>query len=273
MPIDLEAELDRLYGVDLADFVAERTRLARALRTEGRRVEADRVKGLRKPSLSVWAVNQLARTRPKEMELLLDAGGRLAVAQRALLTGGDKAAFEHASEAEREALDGLARAARSLLGPKGSAATLDRMIVTLGAAAVSDSARPELERGRLTSDVDFTGFDAFSGAAGAATSGTPTAKSRRADESRPEREEIERAAAAKRALIAQVRSEVKSATEHEESAATRLHEAERAERDARAAHEQAQHAVTRYRADHQAAASALAAARAHLEQAQRSGAR
>jgi len=85
VPVDLEDELDRLYGLDLADFVAERTRLTRALRKEGRRAEAAQVQELRKPSLSVWTINQLARRRRKDLDLLLDAGHRLAMAQRALL--------------------------------------------------------------------------------------------------------------------------------------------------------------------------------------------
>ncbi len=74
VPVDLEDELDRLYGVPLAEFVGERTRLATALRKEGRRAEAEQVKELRKPSVSVWTVNQLARRHRKDLDLLLDAG-------------------------------------------------------------------------------------------------------------------------------------------------------------------------------------------------------
>jgi hypothetical protein len=163
MSVDLEAELDRLYGVDLVEFVTERTRLAGALRKEGRRAEAERVKELRKPSLSVWVVNQLARTHRKEVDLLLDAGHRLAAAQRALLTGGDREAFEQANTAERNALTRLSQAARTVLGSRASTATLERVTATLRAAAVSDAARPELARGRLMSDIDLSGFDALTG--------------------------------------------------------------------------------------------------------------
>jgi hypothetical protein len=118
MSVDLEDELDRLYGVELADFVAERTRLARALRKEGRQVEAARVQELRKPSLSVWTVNQLARRRRKDVGLLLDAGHRIAVAQHALLTGGDQKAFERARKDEQAALKRLVQAARSILAER-----------------------------------------------------------------------------------------------------------------------------------------------------------
>ncbi len=125
MPGDLEDELDRLYGVDLADFVAERTRLTRALRREGRRAEAERVQELRKPSLSVWTGNQIARRRRKDVDLLLDAVHRLAVTQRALLTGGDQKAFEKARKDEQAALKRLVQAARSILAERASTATLE----------------------------------------------------------------------------------------------------------------------------------------------------
>ncbi len=66
-----------------------RARLAKAHQKGGPANEAEQVKELRKPSVSVWTVNQLARRHRKDIDLLLDAGHRLAAAQRALLTGGD----------------------------------------------------------------------------------------------------------------------------------------------------------------------------------------
>ena len=271
MPVDLEHELDRLYGVDLAEFVAERTRLAGALRKEGRRAEADQVKELRKPSLSVWAVNQLARRRRKDIDLLLDAAHRLAAAQRALLTGGDKQAFERATKTEREALNRLSQAARSMLAERASMATLERLTSTLRAAAVSDADRPDLARGRLTTDIDLAGFDVFAGGpASVATQPKPRPQSRRATDDRAEREQAEREAATKRATITRTRAELKSAREREATVAKKLREAERAERATRATHQQAERTVERIRTDHEAAVSAVESARAKLDEAQRS---
>ena len=42
-------EADKLYGLPLEDFIAERDAFAKALRAQGRRAEADEVKALRKP--------------------------------------------------------------------------------------------------------------------------------------------------------------------------------------------------------------------------------
>ena len=82
------------------------------------------MKELRKPTLSVWAVNQLARKRRKDIDLLLDAGQRLALAQRALSTGGDRQEFERASAAQRKVLNRLVHAAEWIVGERASAATL-----------------------------------------------------------------------------------------------------------------------------------------------------
>ncbi len=67
--------LDRLYGVELADFVAERTGLARALRKEGRQAEATRVQELRKPSLSVWLRRPRAAQGEDEPPTRLELAG------------------------------------------------------------------------------------------------------------------------------------------------------------------------------------------------------
>jgi hypothetical protein len=268
VPVDVEHELDRLYGVELAEFVRERTRLAGLLRTEGRRAEADQVKALRKPSVAVWTVNQLARRRRKEIGLLLDAGQRLATAQRALLAGGDRQAFERAGEAEREALKRLSAAARSILAERGSTAMLERATSTLRAAAVSDAARSDLARGRLTDDLDPSGFDAFnSGPTGAVAA--PKGKPRGRAHGQAKRKPTEQQKTAIRAAIDEARAELKSARERETMLARKLRDAERAERRTRAGHEHAERALARARDEHETAVGAVQAARAKLQQAQR----
>src|SRR5439155_20909218 len=59
---DLDAAIDRLYSLPLADFTAERNTLVKRLRGEGRKDAASAVQALVKPSVSAWAVNRLART-------------------------------------------------------------------------------------------------------------------------------------------------------------------------------------------------------------------
>ena len=158
---DLEGELDRLYALDPDEFVAERDSLARELRDAGQREEAAQVKSLRKPTVSAAAINQLARRERRDVDLLLDAGHRLREAQQRLLAGEDPGSLDEARRIEREALGKLRRAAKGILAESGreSGSTLDRVMTTLQAAAVSDEGRELLALGRLTGDLEVTGFD------------------------------------------------------------------------------------------------------------------
>jgi hypothetical protein len=158
---NLEQELDRLYTLEPAGFVAERERLARGLRKSGQREQADQVKRLRKPTLSAWTINQLARQERRDVDLLLDAGHRLREAQRGLLAGEDRKSLDEARRTQRDALASLRQAARDILVDAGhqSDATLDRIMGTLQAAAVSSEGRELLARGRLAGDLETTGFE------------------------------------------------------------------------------------------------------------------
>ncbi|HWM14794.1 MAG TPA: hypothetical protein VNO56_09955, partial [Gaiellaceae bacterium] len=82
MPLDIDKEIDRLYGAAPSEFVAERGRIERTLRGEGRKGEADEVKALAKPTTAAWIVNQLVREKRRDAERLLAAGERLRKAQR-----------------------------------------------------------------------------------------------------------------------------------------------------------------------------------------------
>src|SRR3954447_8139768 len=67
----VDEDVDRLYGLPLEEFVAERDALAKRLRADKRREEADAVKSLRKPSVAAWAVNQVLRCHPEDRRALL----------------------------------------------------------------------------------------------------------------------------------------------------------------------------------------------------------
>jgi len=159
--INVESELDRLYALEPGAFVAERDRLARELRDAGLREESEQVKGLRKPTVSAATINQLTRQERREVDLLLDAGHRLREAQQRLLAGEEPGSLDEPRRTEREALGNLRRAAARILDEAGrkSDATLNRIVETLQAAAVSTEGRELLARGRLTADLEATGFD------------------------------------------------------------------------------------------------------------------
>jgi hypothetical protein len=160
--------VDDLYGLPLDRFVAERDALAKRLRADGRRAEADEVKALRRPSVAAWAVNQVIRSQARAARALWDAGDALIAAQDALLAGrGDAGALRAASEGEREALDGLVHAARGLLTGEGrdlGEATIERVRETLHAAAIDPGSREDVAAGRATKERAHAGLGAFGGA-------------------------------------------------------------------------------------------------------------
>jgi hypothetical protein len=152
---------DELFGLPPEEFVAARDDLARRLKREGDAEAAARVKALRRPPLSAWAVNRLAREQAAALDPLLVAGERLRAAHEAALAGEGAAALRTAAKAEREAVAGLVETALELLREAGHAATdatRDRVAATLHAAAASPEAAELVRHGRLTADLDPSGF-------------------------------------------------------------------------------------------------------------------
>jgi hypothetical protein len=150
--IDSAAEL---YGLPLNQFTAARNELAADLKKKGDVDEAASVKALKKPPVSVWAINQLARSHPDEVSALLDAGERLRAAQDAVLEGSGPADLRAAMTERRDLVTELARRAAGTLDTEGAGrAHLDRISSTLLNAAVDDQARESLRSGTLATDVD-----------------------------------------------------------------------------------------------------------------------
>jgi outer membrane biosynthesis protein TonB len=114
------------------------------------------VRGLRKPTVSAWAVNQVARRFPQEARALVKAGEELRKAQRAAVSGRDPQALRAAQRAHRERLDDLTSIARHELDLSGP--TLQRAAANLRAASVDKEAAKSLLAGTLTGDVEQTGF-------------------------------------------------------------------------------------------------------------------
>jgi hypothetical protein len=148
------AELDSLYGAPLTDFIRVRDELAAAMKAANRTDAAKATKALRKPSLPMWTLNQLARRHQPLVEKYLGAVADLKEAERAMLDGrGGRDAFHAASSAERTALAALTAAADALLGNVGLGTRQDslrRVESSLRALAVADPG--SLRRGHLTEE-------------------------------------------------------------------------------------------------------------------------
>ena len=160
---------DELFGLPLEDFVAERNRLAKALRADGRRSDADAVKQLRKPTAVVWAVNQVMRTQRAPARALIDA------ADEALKRPGDRDALR----AHSEALDELLRAATGLLRGSGHGLSDDMLLrvrSALHAASLDHALRDEFVAGRLQAEPPPAGLAALSAMSPPRKARTPKAK-------------------------------------------------------------------------------------------------
>lgn len=155
------ADLDHLFSVPLDQFVQERNALARRLRSEGESESAEEVSAVRKPTISAWLVNQVARTHGDDMKHLTEAGETMEDVQRRALSGEAGVNFEAARRMEDEAVSRLRAAALEVL-PHASAATLERVTSTFRAGARSTEARATIRNARLVTDLDPVGFDAFS---------------------------------------------------------------------------------------------------------------
>jgi hypothetical protein len=142
----VEEAVDRLYGLPLEEFVAERGAAAKALRKAGEKEAAAVVAKLPKPSQVAWTANQLARQGADE---LLEAGEALREAQ---LGGGGREAVREAAAAEREAVDALLARAGELRPLSRDA--LDRLRALLHAVAADEELRSQFAAGRLVAEPE-----------------------------------------------------------------------------------------------------------------------
>jgi hypothetical protein len=194
--VELDDALDALYDASPDEFVSERKRLVKALKSDGRTAEADQLAKVRKPTVAAWALNRLARDQRRDIDLLLDSGHRLRTAQAGVLRGDAREAFEQARRTERDAIARLLGAAEHLLGG-ASASILEQVAASLHAAAVSEGGRQLLAAGRFTQPLTLEGFDAVAGLAPPPSKRAPKAKpARSGDELKRLRAEL--AAARKR---------------------------------------------------------------------------
>src|SRR5689334_21567468 len=108
-PTDLDSALDELFATPPEGFTAARNALAKALKAEQRKADADEVTALRKPGRLVWALNQLALDEDDTLEPLLEA------AEVVREGGGED--FREAVAELREAVGAAASAAAKRLDP------------------------------------------------------------------------------------------------------------------------------------------------------------
>lgn len=144
-----------LFALPPEEFVAARDALAKRLRAEGDRDGAQAVRGLRRPTVPAWAVNQLARSQPDEVDVLVEAGERVRLAQAEALSGRGAAGLREASAQRRAVVERLAdRAARILVeGGRDPEPHRSAIVSTLEAATLDDEAAGAVRAGTLSAQL------------------------------------------------------------------------------------------------------------------------
>ncbi len=152
MTTELEDRIDELYGLPLDRFTTERDALVKELRAAGQAPDAATVKALRKPVVSAWALNQLARQDESGVTELIEIGQRLREAHRRAISGGDVEELREATDERRRIVAELTGKALGIVEPGGgpSSALEDAVASTLEAASVDPEAGQLLRSGRLT---------------------------------------------------------------------------------------------------------------------------
>lgn len=230
------SDLDRLYGLPLAEFTPARDQLVTELRDRGDREAAAEVKKLRRPTLAAWVVNQLVRQKKKEIQEVLSVGEDVRAAQGAAMSGGAKGIRE-ISARRRRAIDGVIDLAEDLLVQAGHApgrSTLDRVGETMMAATMDEEVTKAVGVGRLERELAATsGFESLPGQIT-----LPPKKSSKVD-----RQARERAQRAKD----QAQDAEQKAKEAEREARRLEQQAEQIQRDAERARRRADRAAERAR--------------------------
>jgi hypothetical protein len=148
-PVELDARLDELFTAPAGEFVKAREALVRDLKREQRSEEAAEVHGLRRPTVAVWGVNQMAHARRDRVAALVEAGRELEALQQE--GAGARDELRAATRTRRALLDQLTDVAASYTERPDTSRSA--IAATLDAASLDPELRDDLARGRLTTEL------------------------------------------------------------------------------------------------------------------------
>ncbi|MBM6544755.1 hypothetical protein JNO54_01180 [Janibacter sp. YIM B02568] len=151
--MDLDEAVTELYAAPLEEFVAVRTRLAQAA---GRPAAAE-IKALRKPTVTAWLLNQLAREHTDVVATVDDLGRRMRAAQAAA----DMTALRELRPERDAVLRDCVAAVRDVAEEHGrslSQAGADEVSATVIAALADVESQAALASGMLVKTLSYSGF-------------------------------------------------------------------------------------------------------------------
>ncbi|MGQ4600260.1 hypothetical protein [Nocardia sp. R6R-6] len=146
-----------LYGLAPAEFVAARADRVAAAKQAGDKQLAAAIGKLRKPTLSAWTANLLARAAPDDVAALLRLGAALAAAQREL--SGEQ--LRSLTAQRQQLVTALAKKAGALAAEHGNPVgegVLREVGQTLTAALAEPDVAERLRTGTLATAASYEGF-------------------------------------------------------------------------------------------------------------------
>ncbi|ONI83605.1 hypothetical protein ALI22I_34610 [Saccharothrix sp. ALI-22-I] len=158
-PIDRIA--DELYALPPAEFVAARDAHARLAAEHGDKALAKQISALRKPTMSAWALNRLARDDASDLAEAMTLGDELRTAQEELRGG----ALRQLGARRRAVLNALVRRVEVLASHGGQPLGPDavqQVRTTLNAALADAVLAARIRAGRLVKPVEQSGFGPLS---------------------------------------------------------------------------------------------------------------
>ena len=153
-----------LYGLDPTEFTAARNQLAKQLKSEGKPDESKAIGGLRRPKVSEYALNRVARDDNDLVRRFADAVVSAQRAQAAAI-GGDAGALRDATNELRQANGALVDAAvRAVSAGGGNGEAQRDDVVTLLRQFISGANTAPLVAGVIGSEALIAADELFVGA-------------------------------------------------------------------------------------------------------------
>ena len=151
--MNLEDALEKVFSAPLDQFTPTRNAVAKDVK----RADARVVKSLKKPNLSAWAVNQVARKHADDVEALFDVTDKLRMAQRRVLSGGKASALREATDHRNKIVNVLTKHAAKILrdaGHKASTQTISGVTDSFVAVASDPEGAERLRKGQLERELE-----------------------------------------------------------------------------------------------------------------------
>ncbi len=155
--MDLDEVVGELYGLPPDEFLEARRRLTQQAKADKDTGLVKAIESVRKPTAAAWAINQLVRRRPAEIDRLVELAAALHDAQEKM----DGAALTQLGRERTTLVDTLLRATAEVAADAGGSMSTpgaNQVRETYIAALATTPAAEAVGSGQLTRALSYAGF-------------------------------------------------------------------------------------------------------------------